>query len=239
MVTRYRMRECGYIAGVPDERHVYDAFEKTCAYTRHTDIRGVAIDVYPVTNDDFARFLAATGYRPADPRNFLRHWVDGAPPAGLGRHPVVHVSREDARAYARWAGKRLPTEEEWQHASQGGTGRLFPWGNEPVTAERTNLTRSGTTAVDAHPTGRTPEGISDLCGNTWELTESERTDGHTRYHILKGGAWHHEDGSHWFFDTGPQAADWGAKHILLCPAWDRCATIGFRCAISLASPGSP
>lgn len=234
LVARYRMRECGFIAGVPDEKHVYDAFEQVCTYTRTAVVRGVAIDAYPVTNDAFARFLADTGYRPADARGFLRHWVDGAPPPGLGNHPVVHVSRADALAYAAWAGKRLPTGEEWQHAAQAGTGRRFPWGDEPLDATRANQGNRGTSAVDAHPAGRTPEGVWDLCGNVWEMTDSERTDGHTRYHILQGGCWHVLDNSHWMFDTGARPADWGAKHILLCEAWDRCATVGFRCAFTLA-----
>lgn len=230
MVTRYPMRECGYIAGAMDELHVYDAFEQTCTYTRPVEVRGVALDAFPVTNADFARFRAETGYQPAEPRNFLRHWVDGAPPKGLENHPVVYVSRSDARAYAAWAGKRLPTEEEWQHAAQCGTGRQYPWGDEPLDETRANQGGIGTTPVDAYPAGRTPEGVWDLCGNVWELTESERTDGHTRYHILKGGCWHVAEGSHWFFDSGAKPADWGAKHILLCEAWDRCSTIGFRCA---------
>lgn len=234
IVTRYRMRECGYIAGAWDEKHVYDAFERVCPFTRWAEIRSVAIDAFPVTNADFARFLAESGYRPADARNFLAHWIDGAPPPGRGGHPVVHVSRADARAYAAWAGKRLPTEEEWQHAAQCGTGREYPWGAGPLEPARANQNRTGTTPVDAHPAGRTPEGVWDLCGNVWEMTESERTDGHTRYHILKGGCWHVADDSHWLFDTGARPADWGAKHILLCEAWDRCSTIGFRCAVTVS-----
>ncbi|MFQ3586960.1 MAG: SUMF1/EgtB/PvdO family nonheme iron enzyme [Fimbriimonadaceae bacterium] len=233
MTTRYRMRECGYIAGVPDERHVYDAFEQVCTYRREAAIAGLAIDAFPVTNADFARFLAETGYRPKEPRNFLKHWTGGAPPAGLENHPVVYVSRADARAYAEWAGKRLPTEEEWQHAVQCGTSRVYPWGDEPPAPEAANQGPSGTTPVDAHPAGRTPEGVWDLCGNVWEMTESERTDGHTRYQILKGGCWYVVQNSHWLFDTGLQPGDWGAKHILLTDGWDRCSTIGFRCAVTV------
>jgi len=97
-------------------------------------------------------------------------------------------------------------------------------------------TSDGTSSVEAYPEGKTPEGLWDLCGNVWEMTESERTDGHTRYQILKGGSWYHVANSHWLFDTGAQALDWGAKHILLCPAWDRCSTIGFRCFQPNPSP---
>ena len=231
MVTRYRMRECGYIAGAADEKHPYDAFEKVCGYTREARVENVWMDAFPVANADFKAFLDATGYRPADARNFLKHWVGGRIPAGLERHPVVYVSREDARAYARWAGKRLPTEEEWQAAAQGAERRVWPWGGAELDPARCNHASVGTTPVDAFPGGRTPEGIWDLSGNVWELTESERDDGHTRYDILKGGCWYLPVGSHWFFDGGARPGDWGAKRILLCEAWDRCATIGFRCVV--------
>jgi gamma-glutamyl hercynylcysteine S-oxide synthase len=196
-------------------------------------VRDVAIDAFPVTNADFAAFLLASGYRPADPRNFLKHWIDGVPPSGYERHPVVNVSRADARAYAAWTGKRLPSEEEWQAAAQGLERRTWPWGGTGLDPFRCNHATTGTTAVDAFPEGCTPEGVWDLCGNVWELTESERSDGHTRYHILKGGSWFHVANSHWLFDTGAQPADWGAKHLLLCEAWDRCPTIGFRCALTV------
>jgi len=232
MITRYRMRECGYIAGVADAKHVYDAFEHTCTYARQAVVRNVAIDVFPVTNADFYEFIIATGYSPADRRNFLAHWANGQPPRGKEHHPVVYVSLADARAYARWAKKRLPREEEWQRAAQDTAGNEWPWGG-PFDPAKCNSGTDGTTPVDTFPAGRTPSGVWDMCGNVWEMTESERTDGHTRYQILKGGCWYEVKNSHWLFDTGARPADWGAKHILLCDAWDRCATIGFRCVKDL------
>ncbi|MFC5860815.1 formylglycine-generating enzyme family protein [Acidicapsa dinghuensis] len=92
------------------------------------------IDKYPVTNADFKRFLDATHYRPVDDHNFLKDWQqqNGAPttyPDGWAGKPVTWVSLEDARAYASWAGKRLPHEWEWQYAAQGTDGRRYPWGN--------------------------------------------------------------------------------------------------------------
>jgi hypothetical protein len=235
LVTRYRMRECGYIAGAVDECHVYDAFEKECRYSRWVVVRNVALDERPVTNADFARFLDATGYRPDDDRRFLQHWRGlRSPPAELADHPVTYISRDDARAYARWAGKRLPTEEEWQVAAQGGDAkRTWPWGGSELDPTRCNHATGGTTPVTAFPNGRSTDGFWDLCGNVWEMVESERSDGHTRYDILKGGCWYHVARSHWLFDTGARPADWGAKRILLCPAWERCETVGFRCAVDL------
>ncbi len=88
------------------------------------------IDKYPVTNSEFKKFLDATHYQPADSLNFLRDWKNGTYPGGWGNKPVTWVSLEDARAYAAWAGKRLPREWEWQYVAQGGQmGRVYPWGN--------------------------------------------------------------------------------------------------------------
>lgn len=237
MVSRYRMRECGYIAGAVDERHVYDGFHQTFPFTRRVEIGRIAIDRFPVTNADFLQFLEATGYQPADPRNFLKHWNGPASPEPILRHPVVHVSLPDARAYAAWASKRLPREEEWQWAAAGPAPRLWPWG-DTFSPSACNGPSAGTTPVDAHPQGATPEGVHDLCGNVWEMTESERTDGHTRYQILKGGGWLSVENSKWQFDGGPRPADWGAKQILLGEAWDRCSTVGFRCVVDL-EPRAP
>jgi formylglycine-generating enzyme required for sulfatase activity len=87
------------------------------------------IDTYPVTNAEFRRFMDETHYAPADAHNFLRDWKGGTYPDGWASKPVTWVSIEDARAYAKWAGKRLPHEWEWQYAAQGTDGRRFPWGD--------------------------------------------------------------------------------------------------------------
>ena len=88
------------------------------------------IDKYPVTNAQFKQFLDATHYAPEDSINFLRDWKNGTYPEGWDNRPVTWVSLEDARAYAKWAGKRLPHEWEWQFAAQGTDGRTYPWGND-------------------------------------------------------------------------------------------------------------
>ncbi len=77
----------------------------------------------------FKQFLDDSGYKPQWPKNFLKHWNNGSYPSGKANHPVVWVSIKDAQAYADWAGKRLPTEEEWQKAAQGDDSRDWPWGN--------------------------------------------------------------------------------------------------------------
>ena len=92
-------------------------------------IKPFYMDKYPVTNAEFKKFLDASHYRPKDDLNFLKDWKNGMYPDGAANKPVTWVSLEDAREYARWAGKRLPHEWEWQYAAQGNDGRLYPWGN--------------------------------------------------------------------------------------------------------------
>jgi len=93
------------------------------------EMKAFYIDKYPVTNAQFKTFLDASHYRPADDQNFLKDWKNGVYPDGAANKPVTWVSLEDARAYAKWAGKRLPHEWEWQYAAQGKDDRLYPWGN--------------------------------------------------------------------------------------------------------------
>jgi formylglycine-generating enzyme required for sulfatase activity len=186
-----------------------------------------------VTNAQFAEFLEAACYRPKHPEGFLKHWVRGAPPRSKEDHPVVYVDLDDARAYADWAGKRLPTDQEWQYAAQGLDGRRYPWGNEMLPGRCNGGETGSTTAVNAFPNGRSPFGIYDLCGNVWEWTESERSDGRTRFCILKGGSFFTAKGSGWYMDGGPRPASFAAKMLLMWPGLDRCATIGFRCVTDL------
>ena len=94
-----------------------------------------------------------------------------------------------------------------------------------------------TTPVKAFAEGRSPFGVYDFCGNVWEWTESERSDGQTRFCILRGGSLYRAAGSDWYADGGPQPCYFAAKFLLMWPGLDRCATMGFRCAADLADGG--
>lgn len=123
------------------------------------------IDRFPVTNTDYKNFSDATG------RSEPGHWRKSVWPEGKDDHPVVNVNWEDARAYAEWAGKRLPSEAEWEKAARGTDGRLWPWGNT-FSIKHCNTSEGGildTTPVGQYsPIGDSPYGVVDMAGNVWE-----------------------------------------------------------------------
>jgi formylglycine-generating enzyme required for sulfatase activity len=236
MDVRYRSRECGFYQApqLDGSAHPRQGLNQIVSFTRNVQLAPYAIDLTPVTNAEFARFLKATGYKPSQTANFLKHWKNGTPPPDLENHPVVYVDLDDARAYAKWAGKRLPTEEEWQYAAQGSDKRTYPWGNGFQETFCNSGKSAGTTSVTAFPKGRSPFGCYDMCGNVWQWTESERSDGRTRFCIIRGGSFFKAEGSSWYADGGPQPCNFGAKFIFMWPGLDRCATIGFRCVVDVA-----
>lgn len=126
------------------------------------------IDKYPVTNAQYARFVVATGHHPPP------IWGGGKIPKGQELRPVTLVSWHDAASYAKWAGKRLPTEEEWEKAARGTDGRRWPWG-EAMDASRLNTYYNvgNTTPVTQYPQGASPYGVMDMAGNVSEWTASD------------------------------------------------------------------
>lgn len=198
------------------------------------EVAAFYIDEAEVTNADYKAFLDATGYRPRHPENFLKHWPHGQMPGELAEHPVVYVDIDDARAYARWAGKRLPTETEWHLAAQGTDSRKWPWGME-FDESRVNTSGAAMPARSL-PHGRSPYGCYHMAGNVYELTESVRDDGHTRFLMLRGGSYfdpnhNPQTASIWYMDGGPRPCGHHTKQILMWAGLDRCATVGFRCVM--------
>ena len=162
MKIEHRRRECGcypdpgtppakwndFLWGTPHDGRIQHDIGPV-------EVQPFFIDEAEVSNAEFQRFLAATDYRPQHAENFLKHWPDGSCPTELADHPVVYVDLDDARAYARWAGKRLPTEPEWHLAAQGTDGRKWPWGHD-VRRGRCNSTGRGTLPVRSLARGPQP-----------------------------------------------------------------------------------
>ncbi|KAI9033850.1 C-type lectin protein [Phycomyces nitens] len=212
-------------------------FEPTRVHHPHQiKMRSFYMDIYPVTEKQFKDFLDDSKYQPSDPTNFLKHWVEGSYPCDGGNKPVTHVSIEDARAYAKWAGKRLPHEWEWQYVAQGGVEyRAYPWGEcwdetkvpEPYTGRDRLYPDHPAADVDTHVQGRSVFGVYDLVGNVWEWTDVY-VDEHTRAAVIRGGSYYKPQCSDRYF---PQAYrnDEHGKYLLMSQSIDRSAAIGFRC----------
>ena len=163
----------------------------------------------PITNAQYQAFIKSTGHRPpgvdqktwqeyglAHPyQRTRRHaWLGTDYPKGRADHPVVLVSQDDARAYAKWlSGKtsqdwRLPNEPEWEKAARGGDGRRFPWGNQydPLRLNSHDRGPFDTVPVASYPRGDSPYGLADAVGQVFEWTADKSGPG--RY-IVKGGSW--------------------------------------------------
>jgi len=238
MHVSHDRRECGCYPSGADASVMWGwYYEDRVIHHIPSTVRPFAIKPTAVTNQEFLTFVHASGYRPHEPSRFLNHidrLADGSLPNRLpppqGGLPVTYVSLADARAYAEWAGQRLPTEAEWQWAAEGaGRGNLYPWGNQARSLEpRLRPARDRLTA--------TPQGVMGLAGNTWELTESEYSDGHTRFVMLRGGVFWPPGQSEWLVARGPRPNDHHAKYILLDDGLDRSSAISFRTVIDLDPP---
>jgi len=193
---------------------------------------------FPVTNRQFRVFLEVTGYQPNDEeRRFLAHWRRGVCPDRLLDHPVVYVSWQDARAYCAWAGRRLPTEAEWEKAARGTEGAKFPWGKTEPTRAHANFgrARKGTTQVGAHPAGASPFGVEELAGNVAEWCEDvddptfylQGPERNPRNTVQPGDEPHVVRGGSWMFDA--RSLRTFARNSFK-PGF-RLEMVGFRCAL--------
>ncbi len=131
-------------------------------------LKAYRIDKYLVTNAQYARFIAATGHRPPS------DWKNGKLQQGVLLYPVTLVNWYDASSYAKWAGKRLPTEAEWEKAARGTDGRRWPWGNEMDPARLNTYYNVGSaTDVTKYSNGVSPYGVFDMAGNVDEWVEDD------------------------------------------------------------------
>lgn len=226
----YRMDEAAYGHSVTRENEWYASETKR----RSVSLPAYRITRTPITNAQYAAFLAATGHRApyVDPTTWKgyglihpyertrRHaWSGGKPPKGRDKHPVVLVSHDDARAYAAWLSRetgkvwRLPTEAEWEKAARGTDGRLFPWGAR-FDAKRLNSHDAGpfdTVPVGSFPEGNSPLGLVDAAGQVFEWTASAQSEG--RYWV-KGGSWD-DSGCGVCRPAARHGRPEGLKHILI------------------------
>jgi formylglycine-generating enzyme required for sulfatase activity len=187
-----------------------------------------AIDVHEVTNAQYGEFIDAGGYTKHEfwseagwewlqnkGRQQPAYW-DNEQLNGPTQ-PVVGVTWYEAEAYCAWAGKMLPTEQQWEKACRGDDGRRFPWGNEPLPPSAASSGDSShfvPAAVGGSPQTQSPYGVHDLVGNVLEWTRTTRAD---RQIVLCGGSGSHRS----------QTVDCGRRHTLL-PGISA-NFIGFRC----------
>ena len=180
-LKRYQMDVSAIRAALKEERE------------ESVHVGAFAIDATPVTNAQFARFVEATNHvTEAELREDDRHTWRIRRSSQFADHPVVYVSFNDAQAYCEWAGKRLPTADEWKKAFRGSEGRMYPWG-DAFDVNRCNTAESQrgweTTPVRRFPDGRSPYGCYDMLGNVEEWTTTTSTEGASELKIVLGGSW--------------------------------------------------
>ncbi len=170
-VTLLNAKDGGVYGYVPGGEFTMGADAADAVSEQEQPAHAVSVDGFwlqrtEVTNAQYGRCVADGACTPPQ--------ADGWDAPELADHPVSHVDWQQANDYARWAGGRLPTEAEWERACRGDDTRLYPWGNEPPTAETANFGNNtgDTLPVGSLPAGASPFGILDLSGNVWEWTSS-------------------------------------------------------------------
>jgi hypothetical protein len=137
------------------------------------------IDRFEVSNDAFSDFLTETG------QPLPRYWADLDIPSQMADHPVHVVSWDQAQAYCEWAGKRLPTEAEWEVAARGKNALLYPWGDDVAALV---IPSGGTYTIGSIPANRSAFGTFDMAGNVWEWVDEPYLPVEQGQRVLRGGA---------------------------------------------------
>ncbi len=196
-----------------DEKDAYD--DEKPQHIMQVD--AFRIGKYPVTNAQYARFVAATDREPP------QHWRGKEPPSELRNHPVVNVSWRDAWVYCQWLSEekgetyRLPSEAEWEKAARGTEGLIYPWGDD-FDAGKCNMGDTGinaTSPVGMFAAGASPYECLDMSGNVWEWTMTKWINDYQNYkpnddpkgnesRVLRGGA---------FFDLVRQLVRCAARDL--------------------------
>jgi iron(II)-dependent oxidoreductase len=191
-------------------------------------VKGFLLDRTEVSRAEYAEFCRRTGHRTP------QGWREGRPPEGTALWPVTGVSWHDAVAFARWKGKRLPTEEEWEKAARGADGRIWPWGNKfiPQWCNTHEMEARQLMPVGSIPEGESPYGCLDMAGNAWEWTASDYlpypgNENYSRYYgrtfkVIRGGCYR----SH----MGQTRC---ANRYRELPDYPNNLNLGFRCAKDL------
>jgi len=217
-------------------------------HDRKMNVGPFFLDKDLVTNADYARFLVNASYKPKDSNFFLKHWGTHSPtslPTELKELPVVYVSLDDARAFCRWAGKRLPHSYEWQLAAQGASAnRTYPWGNDDNHGNYPEPARGRTVPPlprvgSFSPQGDSPFGARDMVGLVWQYTADEFQDDHTRSVLVKGSSLYNpilsttfpssSQVGNWYFPPAREVNKHN-KMMLMDDSYERASTLGFRCA---------
>ncbi|MHC4957142.1 MAG: formylglycine-generating enzyme family protein [Planctomycetota bacterium] len=170
------------------------------------------VDKLPITNDEYMRFVRETGYR------IPRYATDSR--YNKPRQPVVGVGFSDAQQFAKWAGKELPTELQWEKAARGTDGRPYPWGNDPPGSSDACFGLDPAEG-EPQPVGSSlrnvsPFGVHDVCGNIWEWTKSTFAK-NSEFRVVRGGS----------YNDPPEML--ALDFRLEAHPKDKCEAVGFRC----------
>jgi formylglycine-generating enzyme required for sulfatase activity len=144
-----------------------DSGDEQSRPAHNVTVKPFYMDITEVTNEAYKKFIDATKHSPP------ASWINGTFPDGKSKFPVTGVNWDDANEYAKWAGKRLPSEEEWEFAARGTDGRIYPWGKDWKSESANADNQAKAVREVGQGDGKSPFGMFDMVGNAWEWTASD------------------------------------------------------------------